>query len=244
MDNYAVVTGGSRNIGAAIAARLSAQGMQVIVVDMIPPEHDRLAEFVHADLTDPKAAAQALGKVVAGRRVTRFVHNAGMGRFALVDKIDLADVSAMFNVTVGSLIALGQVLLPSMRNAGIGRIVAIGSGAARGREGRTGYAASKSALGGLARTWALELGREGVTVNVIHPGPIRTTLFDYGNPPDHPKTKAMIANIAVGRIGLPDDIAAAVAFLCSDDASFITGQELSVCGGTSIRGSPSPGRTD
>jgi NAD(P)-dependent dehydrogenase (short-subunit alcohol dehydrogenase family) len=244
MKQYALVTGGSRNIGASISSLLTRQGIDVIVADLIKPEHSDLAEFVEVDLTDPVASAEKVKKVIADRPVTRFIHNAGMGRFGLIQDVDLADVNAMFNVSVASLVSLAQIVVPSMRDGHFGRIVAIGSGAARGREGRTGYAASKAALSGVVRTWGLELGRDGITVNMISPGPIRTSLFDYGNPPDHPKTIAMVAAIPVGRIGLPEDVGHAVAFLCSEHAGFITGQDIPVCGGSSIRGSPAPGRTN
>ena len=243
MTQHAVVTGGSRNIGADIARRFKQAGYQVIVVDRVEPEHAEYDVFVPVDLTEPASAASALQNAVSGKTVTRFVHNAGIGKFDLAEDVQLSDVEMMFRVSVQSLISLGQVVIPGMRQEKFGRIVAIGSVVARGRVGRTGYAASKAALSGVVRTWALELGEDGITVNIVSPGPIRTSLFDEGNPPDHPSTKAMVAAIPMGRIGRPADVAHAVAFLCSDDAGYVTGQDLAVCGGTSILGIGAPGRT-
>jgi 3-oxoacyl-[acyl-carrier protein] reductase len=101
------------------------------------------------------------------------------------------------------------------------------------------YGATKAALASLTKSWALELAKDGITVNTIAPGPVATEMFYKDNPPDEPATKAFLAAIPVGRIGKPADVAAAVAFFVSDDASFITGQTLYVCGGLSIASAPS-----
>ena len=86
----------------------------------------------------------------------------------------------------------------------------------------------------MARTWALELGRDGITVNCVAPGPIATTAFWDNNPPDAPKTKAIVDTVPVGRMGTPEDVANAVSFFCDDRASFVTGQTLFVCGGVTV----------
>ncbi|MFM7660785.1 MAG: SDR family oxidoreductase, partial [Betaproteobacteria bacterium] len=98
------------------------------------------------------------------------------------------------------------------------------------------YAASKAGLIGLSRVWALELGRLGITSNVIGPGPIATELFKQANPPDSPRTRQILDNIPVGRMGEPDDVAAAVAFFMREDSAFVTGQVLYVCGGAGVGG--------
>ena len=115
-----------------------------------------------------------------------------------------------------------------------GRIVNLGSRAALGKAGRTVYGATKGAIVALTRTWALELGPFGITANSVAPGPIATEMFYKDNPPEAPATKALLSAIPIGRIGTPQDVAGAVNFLLSDDASFITGQTLYVCGGLSI----------
>ncbi|MBF5096111.1 SDR family oxidoreductase [Azospirillum sp. INR13] len=234
MTEWAVVTGGNRNIGAGIARRLTEDGFQVIVASRTPPEHDFHAAYVPLDLADPAASAAALAEAVGDRPVTRFVHNAAIAPLAPGAEVPVAELARVYAVNVGAFVALTQVLLPSMRRLGVGRIVAIGSRAALGKEGRTAYAASKAALSGLVRTWALELGSDGITVNVVAPGPVRTSLFDAANPPGDPMTGKLMHGVPVGFIGTPDDIAHAVSFFASDAARFVTGQVLFVCGGTSI----------
>ena len=103
-----------------------------------------------------------------------------------------------------------------------------------GKERRTVYAASKAALFGMTKVWGLELGRHGITANVVAPGPIRTALFDEVNPADSPSTKAIIDAIPVRRIGVPVDIAHAVSFMLDRRSGFVTGQVLYVCGGMTI----------
>jgi len=127
-----------------------------------------------------------------------------------------------------------QALLPGMKAAHFGRVVNISSRAALGKELRTVYAATKSALIGMAKVWALELGEHGITANAIGPGPIRTELFDRANPPDSPRTQAIIDAVPVRRVGTPDDIAHAAAFLLDARSGFVTGQVLYVCGGMTV----------
>jgi 3-oxoacyl-[acyl-carrier protein] reductase len=127
-----------------------------------------------------------------------------------------------------------QKLVPAMRAAGAGRIVNISSRAALGKELRSAYAASKAGLIGLTKSWALELARDGITVNAIGPGPIATELFHAANPPDNPRTRAIVEGVPVRRLGTPADIAHAAAFFMSEAASFVTGQVLYVCGGMTV----------
>jgi 3-oxoacyl-[acyl-carrier protein] reductase len=127
-----------------------------------------------------------------------------------------------------------QALLPGMKTAGFGRIVNISSRAALGKKLRTAYSATKAALIGMTRVWALELGAFGVTANAIGPGPIRTELFDRANPPGAPSTQAIIDAVPVKRIGTPDDVAQAASYLLDARSGFVTGQVLYVCGGMTV----------
>jgi NAD(P)-dependent dehydrogenase (short-subunit alcohol dehydrogenase family) len=122
-----------------------------------------------------------------------------------------------------------------MRAMGFGRIVLISSRAALGLATRTAYSATKAGMIGMARTWALELAPDGITVNVVAPGPIRETeMFHDVVPADSPREEALAAAIPVKRLGAPDDVAQAVMFFAGPASSFITGQTLFVCGGSSI----------
>jgi NAD(P)-dependent dehydrogenase (short-subunit alcohol dehydrogenase family) len=234
MPDYALVTGGSRNIGGAIARRLTADGFKVIVLDIVKPEHDALDSFVEADLSDAAALPRTLAHAIAGRTVTRLVNNAGIVAPAALADTDPATLDAVAAVNLKAPILCAQALLPGMKAAGRGRIVNISSRVALGKELRTVYAATKAGLHGMTKTWALELGRHGITVNAVGPGPIRTSLFDAVNPPGDPRTNAIINTVPVARLGTPDDVADAVSFFLSDRAGFVTGQVLYVCGGMTI----------
>tara|TARA_R110002020_G_scaffold77099_1_gene194883 strand:+ start:191 stop:904 length:714 start_codon:yes stop_codon:yes gene_type:complete len=234
MRPTALVTGGARNIGAAIARRLTADGFDVVVLDRVEPDHDSLVEFVEVDLSDVTALSAALDDLVRRRAITRLVNNAGIVAPASVEATDPASIDAVAAVNLKAPLICLQKLLPAMKAAGIGRVVNISSRVALGKELRTAYAASKAGLHGVTKTWALELGRHGVTVNAVGPGPIRTSLFDTVNPPGDPRTEAIISKVPVERLGTPDDIADAVSFFASDRAGFVTGQVLYVCGGMTI----------
>jgi NAD(P)-dependent dehydrogenase (short-subunit alcohol dehydrogenase family) len=190
------------------------------------------------DLTDVAATREALGAVAAEHPVTRLVNNAGIVRPAALEDTTQEDIDAVLALNLRGTIVATQAVLPAMQRAGRGRIVNIASRTALGKELRTAYAASKAGLIGLSKTWALELGRHGITVNVVGPGPIRTSLFDQANPPGAERTRRIVEGIPVGRMGTPEDVAAAVGFLASDEAGFVTGQVLYVCGGMTVGAAP------
>lgn len=234
MTEWAVVTGGSRGIGAAVCQRMHEANVKVLLLDRLEPEHDVYDEFLQVDLFKPVEAAELLKETLGDRVVTRFLHNAGMCVPATLENATVAGIEKEIAVNTLSLISLAQVVLPSMKEAGKGRIVAIGSRAALGKPERTGYAAAKAALSGLVRTWTYELGPLGITANVVAPGATRTTMLRDHNEPDGWFMRDLAAKIPVGFVADPIDIANAVAFLASDEARFITGQVLHVCGGMSV----------
>jgi NAD(P)-dependent dehydrogenase (short-subunit alcohol dehydrogenase family) len=234
MSDFALVTGGSGSIGTAIAERLTADGFQVVIVDRDEPRHPFYSAYLRLDLADATATLAGLEAFCRDRRVTRLVNGAGIVKPATFEETTAADFDLVMSVNVRAAMLASQAVLPSMRRAGIGRIVSISSRAALGKELRTAYSASKAAILGMTKTMALELARDGITVNAIGPGPIWTKLFEDVNPPDSPKTKAIIEGIPVGFLGQPVDIAHAVAFLVSDGARFVTGQTLYVCGGMTV----------
>lgn len=234
MARSVVVTGASSGIGRGIIDRLAQDGFFPINLDIKPADADAPGAFVAVDLTDPARRADALDVVVREYRPYGLVNNVGMVAPAALPDTSLADLDRVMALNLGVAVHCAQTLLPAMRAGGSGRIVNIASRAALGKELRTAYAASKAGLIGLAKTWALELAGDGITVNAIGPGPIETELFRAANPPDSPHTQAIVAGIPVRRLGTPADIAHAVAFFMSERASFVTGQVLYVCGGMTV----------
>ena len=160
-----------------------------MVFDVLEPE-DPVDDFVAVDLADQAATAEALEQALSGRSITRLVNNVGAVRPALLEDATLDDFDYLMALNVRSAIQCTKALAPGMRAAGFGRIVNVSSRSVRGKELRTNYAATKAALIGLTRTWALELGGDGITVNCICPGPTATELYVEANPPDSPRTRA------------------------------------------------------
>jgi 3-oxoacyl-[acyl-carrier protein] reductase len=232
--DYALVTGGARNIGAAIARRLTADGFRVLILDIADPEHDQFEDFLKVDLLQAQTLPAILGKFLDERPVTRLVNNAGIVLPSSLEAMDPSSLDPVVGVNLKAPILCAQAVLPMMKAAHLGRIVNISSRVALGKELRTAYSATKAGLHGMTKTWALELGRYGITVNAVGPGPIRTSLFDEVNPPGDPRTLEIINKVPVERLGTPDDIADAVSFFASDRAGFVTGQVLYVCGGMTI----------
>ena len=233
--NKVLVTGASGGIGRAIAKRLTDDGYQVINLDRVKPQNPVKGErYIEVDLMDVKATREALAELAQAGDVLRVVNNAGFIRPATLENTTIQDYQAVIELNLRAPILVTQALMPAMRAAQFGRIINIASRAALGKELRTAYSASKAGLIGMARTWAMESAADGVTVNVIGPGPIATELFLSGNPPDSPKTKQIMETIPVKRMGTPEDIAHAVASLIDDRAGYITGQVLYVCGGMTV----------
>jgi NAD(P)-dependent dehydrogenase (short-subunit alcohol dehydrogenase family) len=231
----ALVTGGSAGIGAALCERLIADDFEVVSLSLGPSSftHERL-HAVDVDLSDRTATARIVDEVVARYRPDTIVHNAGTIRPALVEDVRLADLDALVDLHLSAAIVLVQAALPAMKARGFGRIVLLSSRGALGLATRTSYAATKAAMIGMARTWALELAAHGITVNVVAPGPIRTDMFHAIVPADSPRVAQIAASIPVGRLGRPDDVANAIRFFVGAEAGFVTGQVLYVCGGTSV----------
>lgn len=236
MTHYtAVITGGSQGIGADLARRLLDQGYSVISVARGTPEfeHERL-ESVQCDLLDADAVATAAAAIAAKHDVTHLIHNAGVIWPNLVEDAKPSDITGLAQLHLGAALGLLQAFLPAMKRRHFGRVVFNSSRAALGSPTRTAYGASKAAMIGMARTWALELAPHGITVNVVAPGPVQTDNF-WGIVPKGSDREADLAKrIPVGRLGTSDDVSRAFAFFCDPENSFVTGQTLFVCGGSSI----------
>ena len=234
-DKVAVVTGGSAGIGKAICEDLLEQGYEVVSLARrrADIDHSKL-HSIEVDLADRAATAQAVAELVRRFEVTTVVHNAGVIRPALLADVKLDDLDALVDLHLGCAIQLVQAALPAMRSQRFGRVVLLSSRAALGLATRTNYSATKAGMLGMARTWALELAPEGITVNVVAPGPIRTDMFYDVVEAGSDKERALAASVPVRRLGESTDVARAVRFFADPANSFVTGQVLYVCGGTSV----------
>jgi NAD(P)-dependent dehydrogenase (short-subunit alcohol dehydrogenase family) len=227
----AVVTGGGSGIGLAVVQRLRADGLDVAAIDLRPSDDD--LSFT-ADVTDRSQIDAALAAIRAQLGpVAILVNAAGLDGFKRFSNITFEDWQRVVDVNLHGVFHMTQAVLPDMVEAGWGRIVNISSSSTHsGAPYMSHYVAAKSAVNGLTKSLALEYGPSGVTVNAVPPGFIDTPMLraaeKNGFLGDIDET---IARTPVRRIGKPEDIAAACAFLISEEAGYITGQILGVNGG-------------
>lgn len=243
----ALITGGSRGIGAAIAERLASEGANIVITyagnhTAASRTVSRLREIgvradsIQANVAELGAAHAVLGKARAFLgELDILVHNAGISEFVSISDVDEATyIDAQkrhFAVNVDGIVALTTAAMPHLRDGG--RVILVGSVNAHQMPfpGTAVYGASKAAVAALARGWARDLGPRRILVNVIQPGPIETDM----NPNDEREAvKHMTAMTALKRYGQPREIAALAAFLASEDASYITGATVDIDGGFSI----------
>ena len=241
-DRVAIVTGGTRGIGAAISRRLVARGIRVVAVyrgdtaaaEALEKELDGLSAR-RVDLADPQACVALVESVVAEYgRLDHLVNNAGLLLEARSVDTGIEDWDRTVAVNLSSAFHLARTAIPAMRDAGYGRIVNVSSvTAVMGSPSEAAYGAAKAGLHGLTRSLARETARAGITVNTVVPG-----VFDTDMTASMPeKTREAIRRmIPVGRRGNPDELAAAVEFLLGDDAAYCTGSVLTVDGGLGMGG--------
>ena len=231
----AFVTGGAKGIGAAIARRLAADGAMVTIADLDIDAAQALADSIwaHAVRLDVTDLAQVATVLEAHGPVDILVNNAGVDQHAFFTKTTPQDWRRLIAINLESVFATTHAALPDMQAAGHGRIINIASEAGRlGSRGGAVYAAAKGGVIAFTRSIARENGSKGITANVIAPGPIDTPLLRQAVAQGGDKLLgAMTGATLAGRLGTPEEVAAAVAFLASAEAGFITGEVLGVSGG-------------
>ncbi|HXV04315.1 MAG TPA: SDR family NAD(P)-dependent oxidoreductase [Solirubrobacterales bacterium] len=233
----ALVTGGASGIGAAVAARLAAEGAEVWVGDVDTDGAERVAgeiagHAVHLDVSDAESAKAA---VAAAGSLDVLVNNAGIDEFGFFVYTSPEQWARVMAVNLTGVFNCTHAALPGMQQAGYGRIVSIASEAGRvGSKGSAVYSATKGGVIAFMKAIAREGARYGVTANSIAPGPIETPLLmgakEFGEIGEK-VIETMKEATQMKRLGQPDEVAAAVAFLASDDAAYVTGETLGVSGG-------------
>ena len=238
-DRVAIVTGASRGIGRAVARRLGAAGATVVAA-----AREQHAEAAAAEIRGAGGQAVAVSVDVTNvvqidamvrtsldefGRVDVLVNNAGITRDQLAVRMSSADWDAVVTTNLTAAFSCARAVLRSMLKQRSGRIISVGSVVGQmGNAGQANYAASKAGLVGFSKALASEVATRGITVNVVAPGMIETDMTAALDESTHAR---MLAQIPLGRLGTTDDVAAAVCFLASDEAAYITGQVLSVNGG-------------
>jgi 3-oxoacyl-[acyl-carrier protein] reductase len=245
-DRVAIVTGGAQGIGAATARRLASEGARVAVVDLDAERSAAAADEIKAaggtatgygcDVTDPAAVVAMVDAVVAEHgRLDVLVNNAGITRDNMLFKMPAAEWDAVITTNLSSMFHCCQAAQKHMVAARYGKIVNLSSRSALGNRGQVNYAAAKAGVQGLTATLAIELGPFNINVNAVAPGYIATAMTAAtatrvgAAPEDHQRMAADATPLR--RVGQPDEVAAVIAFLASDDASYVSGQTLYVNGG-------------
>jgi NAD(P)-dependent dehydrogenase (short-subunit alcohol dehydrogenase family) len=227
-----LITGASKGIGRALSERLAAAGHHVVGVargkDPTFP-----GTLVSIDFSDSKASGEAIAELARRYDFDGVVNNLGMVRMHRLGEIDLDDLDDILRGNLHPTVQTVQAILPTLKSKGWGRIVNLSSLVVVGMAQRSAYASAKAAINSFTRTWALELAEFGITVNAVAPGPIETEMFRQNTPVGSEAEQRFLSVIPMRRLGKPEEVAATIAFLLSDDAAYITGQTLFVDGGGS-----------
>lgn len=237
-----LVTGAGRGMGKAIAERLTQEGARVAVTDLDEKSALETASVLDSaagfrlDITDAAEVAATVGEIAAALGpIDALVNNAGWDQLSPFLDTDEDLWDRIIDINLRGPIRMTKAVLPSMVERHAGRVVNISSDAGRvGSTGEAVYSACKAGIVGFSKTVAREMARYGITVNAICPGPTTTPLLESMVGEHEKLIESLKRGIPLGRLGEPEDIAGAVAFMVSDDAGFITGQTLSVSGGLTM----------
>ncbi|WP_321890236.1 SDR family oxidoreductase [Paraburkholderia bannensis] len=234
MKRTFLITGASKGIGRALSERLARDGHQVIGLARRADDPSFPGTLVPVDMTDRAATQTVLTDLSARFKFDGVVNNVGFIELSPLGSIDLDGLDRAMSDNLAPAVQTVQALLPGMRERGWGRIVNLSSLVVLGVARRSTYAAAKAAMISFTRTWALELAEQGITVNAVAPGPTETEMFRANTPAGSEAEQRFLSLVPMKRLGRPEELAAAVAFLLGEDAGFITGQTLFVDGGASI----------
>jgi len=236
-DQCVLVTGATKGIGWAISQRLADMGCHVVGLARHASDIDFPGYLYSCDLTQAGDTEEILRLIREKYPIDAIVNNVGLVSTAPIEAIDLNSLYSALDLNVRVAVQVVRTFVDGMKARRAGRIINITGLASDGAPRQTCYAAAKSALIGCTKTWALELAEYGITVNAVSPGPIDTELFRNDHPVGSEAEQTALRQVPMRRLGMPAEIAAAVSFLLSSDAAYITGQVLGVDGGASLAAS-------
>jgi 3-oxoacyl-[acyl-carrier protein] reductase len=229
-----LITGASKGIGRALSEILARLGHHVVGLARRADDPTFPGTLVPVDLVDRCATDETMKDLTARFSFDGVVNNVGFIQLGRIGEIDIDQLEDSFRCNLTPAVQAVQAVLPAMRQKNWGRVVNLSSLTILGVADRTAYAGAKSAIVSFTRTWALELAQHGITVNAVAPGPTETEMFRENTPVGSEAERRFLSMIPLKRLGKPAEIAALIAFLLSEDASFITGQNLLADGGASI----------